>query len=136
MQNPLIIAFDTAYDTAPFNDIHVHHYEPAIEIAIDMARDEIQAIVKNQQAANFENTIEALDKAGDTLGRITSIFFNLNSAETNEQIQAIARKISPQLTQFNNDITLNDELFDRVKSLYNNKENLKLTPEQHTLLLD
>ncbi len=134
MENPLIVPFDKPFNTAPFSELKIHHYEPAIEIAIDMARDEINSIASNKEVASFENTIEALDKAGETLGRITSIFFNLNSAETSDDIQSIARDVSPKLSQFNNDITLNENLFKRVKAVYEQRDSLELTPEQHTLL--
>ena len=134
MENPLIVPFNKPFDTAPFSELKIHHYEPAMDIAMDIAREEIQSIANNTAVATFENTIEALDKAGETLGRITSIFFNLNSAETNDDIQSIARDVSPKLSQFNNDITLNEQLFKRVKSVYEQRDDLELTPEQTTLL--
>ena len=99
-----------------------------------MAKAEIDAIVNNPEAPTFENTIEAMDYAGGILDRISSIFFNLNSAETNEEMQKIAQEVSPLLSEFSNDITLNPELFARIKSVYEQKGSLNLTPEQSTLL--
>lgn len=99
-----------------------------------MARQEIDDIIADTGAPTFENTIEALDYSGETLDRLSSIFFNLNSAETNDDIQRIAQEVSPLLTAFSNDISLNEELFARVKSVYDQKDTLQLTTEQLTLL--
>ncbi len=129
-QNPLLQPFDTA----PFSKIKNAHFKPAFEQAIADARAEIDAITGNADAPTFENTIEALDFSGQQLDRISSVFFNLNSAETNDEIQAIAQEVSPLLSEFSNDITLNEALFKRVKSVYENKNALELTPEQQTLL--
>ncbi len=132
--NPLLQEFDTELDTAPFSKIKETHFEPAILKGIEIARREIDQITSNPEPPSFENTIVSLDSSGETLGRITSIFFNLNSAETNDHIQEIARKVSPQLSAFGNDIVLNEQLFKRVKSVYDQKDRLDLTPEQNTLL--
>lgn len=126
--------FDTPNDTAPFSKIKDEHYKPAFEEAIALARTEINAIVNNTESPTFENTIEALDFSGEALDRISNIFFNLNSAETNEQIQQIAQEISPMLTAFSNDITLNETLFRKIKTVYDQRENLILTTEQSMLL--
>ncbi|WP_031426292.1 M3 family metallopeptidase [Flavimarina sp. Hel_I_48] len=123
-----------AFNEAPFSQIKTEDYQPAIEAAIEKAREEIDAIVNHPDAPTFENTIEALDYAGYQLERVTSIFFNINSAETNEEIQKIAQEISPKLSEFSNDITLNEALFKRVKAVYDDRKNLELTPEQGTLL--
>ncbi len=128
--NPLLQDFDTA----PFEQITYDHYKPAIEKAIQIAKDEIDAIVNNPAEPTFENTTEALDFTGKKLARITSIFFNLNSAETSKEIQEIAKEVSPWLTAFKNDMILNAELFQRVKAIHNQKENIDLTPEQQMLL--
>ncbi|MDP5077565.1 MAG: M3 family metallopeptidase, partial [Nonlabens sp.] len=132
--NPLLTPFDTFENTAPFSLIKEEHYEPAFTEAIEVARLEIEAITSNSEEPSFENTIEKLDEAGSLLGTISSIFFNLNSAETNDEIQRIAREVSPALTKFGNDVTLNEALFNRVKTVYAQKEKLELTPEQQTLL--
>ena len=128
--NPLLQDFNTA----PFSKITNADYKPAIEEGIKIAKAEINAIANNTAAPTFENTTVALDFTGEKLNRITSIFFNLNSAETNEEIQKIAQEISPWLSEFRNDITLNETLFKRVKSVFDTKENLDLTPEQQMLL--
>jgi len=126
--------FNTPYNTAPFSKIESVDFLPAFKTAIEKARAEIDTITSNTENANFENTIEALDFSGEELDRISSIFFNLNSAETNEGIQKIAQDVSPLLSEFSNDITLNEALFKRVKSVYDNKAQFKLSPEQETLL--
>ena len=107
---------------------------PAFKIAIEDARAEIDAITATEAPATFENTTEALEFSGQQLDRISSIFFNLNSAETNDTIQKIAQDVSPLLSEFGNDITLNKDLFRRVKAVYNSKDTLHLTVEQQTLL--
>ena len=128
--NPLLSPFDTA----PFLKIKNEHFKPAFLQAIDNARDEIAAITSNTEAPTFENTIEALEFSGQQLDRISSVFFNLNSAETNEEIQKIAQEVSPLLSEFGNDITLNEDLFKRIKAIYEKKEVLDLSIEQQTLL--
>lgn len=132
--NPLLQEFETPFQTAPFSKIEESHYESAFAEAISLAQSDIDRITSNDQPASFTNTIEALDRSGDKLGRISSIFFNLNSAETNDEIQRIARVVSPQLSKFGNDVTLNAALFERVKTIYEQRESLSLDPEQSTLL--
>ncbi|SCX97575.1 peptidyl-dipeptidase Dcp [Nonlabens sp. Hel1_33_55] len=132
--NPLLQEFKTPHGTAPFSQIEEAHFESAFAKAISLAQQEIGTITSNDQPATFTNTIEALDQSGDKLSRISSIFFNLNSAETNDEIQRIAREVSPQLSKFGNDVTLNKELFARVKAVYDNRDELSLDPEQLTLL--
>lgn len=129
-KNPLLQDFNTP----PFSQIKEEDYKPAIKEAIQIAKDEINAIVENPEAPTFENTTVALDNTGNTLDRATSIFFNLNSAETNEEIQKIAKDISPWLSEFRNDMILNEELFKRVKNVYDQLSVLNLTPEQEMLL--
>ncbi|WP_291966225.1 M3 family metallopeptidase [Maribacter sp.] len=128
--NPLLSPFDTA----PFSQIKNEHFKPAFLQSIEDARAEIDTITENTDAPTFENTIEALEFSGQQLDRISSVFFNLNSAETNEEIQKIAQEISPLLSEFGNDITLNEALFKRVKAVYDQKDDLDLTVEQNTLL--
>lgn len=128
--NPLLQPFDTA----PFSKISTEHYKPAIKKAIELARKEIEEIVENKAKPTFENTTVALDFTGEKLNRITSIFFNLNSAETNDEIQKIAQEVSPWLSEFRNDITLNQALFQRVKTVFENRNHLTCSPEQKTLL--
>ncbi len=134
MTNPLLQAFDTPYDTAPFTKIRNEHFLPAFTAALEDARSEIDAITGNPEQPNFSNTIEALEFCGERLDRISSIFFNLNSAETSEEIQRIAQEVSPLLTEFNNDIRLNEVLFQRVRTVFYQREKLGLSPEQDMLL--
>ncbi|MWW26158.1 M3 family metallopeptidase [Algibacter lectus] len=130
----LITPFQTPYNAAPFLAIENDDYLPTFKEAIKQAKAEIDAIVNNTEEPSFENTIVALDFSGEQLDRISSIFFNLNSAETNETIQKIAQEVSPLLSEFGNDITLNEDLFKRVKAVYDNKNELNLTTEEQTLL--
>ena len=126
--------FDTPYNTAPFSKIKTDEFLASFAKAIESAKHEIDEIVENKETPTFENTIEALDYTGEQLDRISSIFFNLNAAETNEEIQKIAQEVSPLLTEFSNDVALNTALFERVKSVYNTKASLILREEQKTLL--
>ena len=126
--------FNTKYDIAPFSQIKMEDYHPAFIENIAAAKAEIDAIINNPEAPTFENTIEALEFSGDALGRLSSIFFNLNSAETSDEMQKIAQEVSPLLTEFSNDITLNEDLFKRIKTVNKQKNNLNLSVEQTTLL--
>ncbi|WP_291275514.1 M3 family metallopeptidase [Flavobacterium sp.] len=126
--------FETKYNTAPFCKIKLSDYKPAFEQTIQIARKEIDRIVSNQEHPSFTNTIEALDFAGEALDRLSSLFFNLNAAETSDEMQKIAQEVTPLLTTFQNDIALNEALFERVKAVYDQKEQLHLTTEQATLL--
>lgn len=128
--NPLLSPFDTA----PFSDLKNEHFMPAFMQAITHARAEIDAIIENPDAPTFKNTIAALDFSGKQLDRISSIFFNLNSAETNNEIQKIAQEVSPLLSEFGNDITLNVDLFKRIKIIFEQKNDLTLSSEEQTLL--
>ena len=130
----LTSTFHTKYNTAPFSQIKLEDYKPAFVENIAAAKAEIEAIISNPAAPTFKNTIEALDFSGNGLDRLSSIFFNLNSAETCEEMQNIAQEVSPLLTEFSNDITLNEDLFKRIKAVYEQKNHLNLTPEQATLL--
>ena len=128
--NPLLEDFNTA----PFSKISSTDYKPAIKKAIEICKKEIETIISNPETPSFKNTTEALEFTGQKLGRITSIFFNLNSAETSEAIQKIAQEISPWLSEFKNDMILNSALFIKVKSVYDIRETLNLDPEQSMLL--
>ncbi|TRX40042.1 M3 family metallopeptidase [Flavobacterium restrictum] len=130
----LTSTFHTKYNTAPFLQINLSDYKPAFIENIATAKAEIDAVINNPAAPTFENTIEALDFSGNALDRLSSIFFNLNSAETCEEMQKIAQEVSPWLTEFSNDITLNEDLFKRIKAVYEQKDSLNLSPEQATLL--
>ncbi|WP_298394222.1 M3 family metallopeptidase [Flavobacterium sp.] len=130
----LTSTFNTKHNTAPFSQIKLEDYKPAFIENIAQAKAEIDAIITNSEAPTFENTIVALDFAGEQLDRLSSIFFNLNSAETCDEMQKIAQEVSPLLTEFSNDIALNEDLFKRVKAVYDQKDSLNLTTEQATLL--
>ncbi|MGJ5642142.1 M3 family metallopeptidase [Formosa sp. S-31] len=132
--NILQQTFSTTYQSAPFNAIKNEDFLPAITQLIEDTKAEIDSITSNPESATFENTIEALEFTGQQLDRVTSIFFNLNSAETNDEIQKIAQEVSPLLSEFGNDITLNAELFKRVKAVYDIKDTLDLNEEQSMLL--
>lgn len=132
--NPLLENFNTPYNTAPYSKIKNEHYKPAFEFAVKKAKEEVDAITSNTEEPTFENTIEALDFSGSLLNTISKIFFNVNSAETSDEIQNIANEVSPLLAEFSNDIGLNEELFKKIKTVYQQKESLNLTPEQTTLL--
>ncbi|MFV0248919.1 MAG: M3 family metallopeptidase [Tenacibaculum sp.] len=128
--NPLLRDFDAV----PFSEIKLENYKPAIKKAIEIAKNEVNALVENNQSPSFENTVAALDNTGKKLDRISVIFFNLNAAETNDEIQKIAQEITPWLTEFKNDIILNQKLFKRIKTVYQQKDKLNLSPEQNMLL--
>nr|WP_288870124.1 M3 family metallopeptidase [uncultured Capnocytophaga sp.] len=126
--------FQTPYNAAPFSRFTATDYLPAIEKAIAESLAQIDSLAQNPEPATFKNTIEALAYTGLELDRLTAMFFNLNSAETNDALQAEAQRISPLLTEYSNDIRLNEALFQRVKAIYNQREQLSLTAEQQTLL--
>jgi peptidyl-dipeptidase Dcp len=132
--NPLLAKWETPHQTPPFGEIKNEHFIPAIDEALVEAKEEVDAIISNKAKPSFENTIVALDKAGEKLSSIKSVLFNLNSAETSEEIQSIARDVSPKLTEFGNYISLNEKLFEKVSSIYNKRESLNLNPEQTRLL--
>jgi peptidyl-dipeptidase Dcp len=132
--NILTQYFNTKHNTAPFSQIKNEDYLPAIIKGIEIAKAEIDAIVNNPEAPTFENTIVAMEFTGDVLDRASSIFFNLNSAETSDEMQKIAQEISPLLSEFGNDVRLNAALFAKVKAVYDQKELLNLSTEQATLL--
>jgi len=134
IKESLKVPFNKPFNTAPFSTIENEDFLHTFKEAIESAKNEINNIVKNEESPSFENTIEALEFSGEQLDRISSIFFNLNSAETNETIQKIAQEVSPLLSEFSNDITLNQELFKRIKTIYNSKDELDLNTEQQTLL--
>ena len=132
--NILTQKFNTKYETAPFQEIKEENYLPAFQELIAQSEKEIDAIANNPAEATFENTIEALAYSGEQLDRVSSIFFNLNSAETNDEIQKIAQEVSPILTEFSSKISQNEKLFQRIKKVFDEKENLDLNEEQKTLL--
>ena len=134
MGNPLLELWDTPYETPPFHLIGVGHFKPAIEEAIKSGTEEINRITENSENPTFENTVTALENCCEKLGRITMVLFNLNSAETSKELQTAAQETAPLLSRFSNDITLNEKLFARIKSVYDSKNTLGLSTEQMMLL--
>ncbi|MHC1732322.1 MAG: M3 family metallopeptidase [Bacteroidales bacterium] len=132
--NPLLQEWTTPFAIAPFNLITPEHFKPAVEEAIAIARKEIEDIVACPDQPDFRNTIEALENVGVLLNRITPILFNLNSSDTTPGLQDAAREVSPVLTAFGNDITLNPDLFAKVRSVYERRDSLGLNPEEMILL--
>lgn len=126
--------FNTAHDTAPFSQIKNEDYIPAFDTAIEKTKAEIDAIIQNPDKPTFENTIAAMAYSGMELDRISNIFFNLHSAETNDELDQIAQEVAPKLSKLANDITLNPQLFERIKAVYDQKDQLSLNAEQETLL--
>ena len=132
--NVLNQRFDSPYGTAPFSKIKTTDFIDAFKTAIAKSKAQINAICNNLEAPSFQNTIEALEFSALELERISSIFFNLNAAETNGDIQQIAQQISPMLAEFSNDVALNEVLFSKIKSIFEQKDSLTLTQEQAQLL--
>lgn len=134
MQNPLLATYHTPYHTVPFHLIKTEHYEPAILKGMEMHNEEIEAIINNPEQPTFHNTIVALERSGATLDRAATIFGNLLSAETNDELQAIAQRVMPQLSEHSNNISLNEKLFARIKAVYDSAENTQLNQEDRVLL--
>lgn len=125
---------ETVHGTAPFATITNADYEPAIDRGIDLARKEIDAIAKNPEAPTFENTIVALDRSGKDLDRVLNIFFNLLEADSDDEMMEISMRVTPKLSDYSTSIILNQDLWKRVKAVYDGRDALTLTPEQQTLL--
>lgn len=133
-RNPFFGQYQTPHATVPFDRIETEHYEPAILEGIKRQNAELDAIIQNPEKANFENTIEAFEASGELLDNVVSVFGNMLSAETSDELQELAQKIMPMLSEHSNNITLNEKLFARVKEVYNQKDSLQLTQEQSRLL--
>ncbi|WP_374755859.1 M3 family metallopeptidase [Larkinella soli] len=133
-ENPLLQPFKTPHETVPFDLVKNEHYLPALKEAMVLGRKEIDAIAGSTTKPTFENTIVALERAGEMVSRVSSVMFNLNSAETSPDLQKIVREASPLLTEYGNDITLNEKLFARVKAVYDQRAKLKLDGEDRMLL--
>ena len=125
LSNPLLAAWNTPHQTPPFSEIELSDYEPAFDAAIACSRAEVDAIVNNPKKPTFGNTIVALERQGELLNRISGIFFNLLEADTSDEMQEIALRVQPKLTEFSNDLSLNPELFARVKYVYEHPGRLK-----------
>jgi len=134
MNNPLFSPYSATDGTIPFEKIKTEHFLPAIEKAIEMAREDIEAIKSNQEAPSFENTIVPYEKSGSLLGQISGIFFNLNSAHTSDEIQMLAQKIAPMLTAYSNEVQMDTALYSRIHQVYENKASFGLDAESEYLL--
>ncbi len=132
--NPLLHPFATPHHTAPYDQLKPNQFLPALKESIAQGRKEIEAIANNPARPSFENTLVALDNAGELVGRTSAILFHLNGAETTPDLQKVVKESSPLLTEYGNDITLNPRLFVRIKAVYNDRAKLKLDPESATLL--
>jgi peptidyl-dipeptidase Dcp len=132
--NPFFSDYNTPFNVPPFDKIKAKHYMPAFEKGISDARAELKKIVENKEDPNFQNTVEAFSNIGDLLNRVQYVFFGLSNANTTDSIQKIEMEISPKLTEFSDEITLNPELFKRVKAVYDNQPSLNLDAEQKYLL--
>lgn len=128
--NPFLSAYNTPFDVPPFERIMAKHYLPAFEKGMEEGRKDINSIVKNRQEPTFQNTVEALDRAGELLTRVSSVFFAQTNCNTNDSLQTIEMEISPRLAEYNDEIRLNPELFKKVKYVYDNQSKYNLTPEQ------
>ena len=134
--NPLLDQPATPFGVPAFDQVKLEHYMPAFEEAIRVNKAEVQAIIDNTDAPTFENTIVALDRSGLLLDRVIGVFFNVLEADGNDDMDAIAEKVSPMLSELSSSIILNDALFERVKAVYDQRESLDLTPEQLRLLTE
>lgn len=134
--NPLLDQPATPFGVPAFDQVKLEHYMPAFEEAIRVNKAEVQAIIDNTDAPTFENTIVALDRSGLLLDRVVGVFFNVLEADGNDDMDAIAEKVSPMLSELSSSIILNDALFERVKAVYDQRESLDLTPEQLRLLTE
>ena len=134
VNNPFLQPYATPHETVPFHLIRLEHYEPAIREGMRQEDEEIAAIVTNAEAPTFANTILPLAESGKLLERVTTVLFNLMSAETCDELEAIAEKMMPELSEHSNNISLNPELFARVKAVYEQRGTLTLTPEERQLL--
>jgi len=130
MENPFFKEWTTPYGVPPFEEIKVEHFLPALKEGITRREAEVEAIVANTAEPTFENTILALDKSGELLSKVSGTFYPLSSANTNDEMQALAREISPLMTQHRDNISLNPVLFERIKNVYEQRNNLGLDKEQ------
>lgn len=133
-QNPLLVKYNTPFGSHPFDAIEISHYKPAFLEAMKIAKKEVEEIIASTDEPTFKNTIEAMERSGETISRVSSVFFNLHSAETNPEMQALAQEMSPLLTAHSNDILLNEQLFEKIKFVNENTDKATLNTEQQMLL--
>ena len=132
--NPFLKTYSTPFNVPPFEEIDVKHYKEAFLLGMKEQKAEIDALVKQRSMPDFENTIAALDQSGKLLKKVSSVFYGLNSANTNDQMQALSKELSPLLSAHDDDISLNAGLFARVKQVYDRRKDFNLNPEQSKLL--
>lgn len=132
--NPFMQPYEAPYEIPPFEKIQLTDYMPAFRAGMEEQRKEVEAIANNPEAPTFANTVEALEHSGALLTRVSDVFFNLNSSLTSDSMQALAKEVSPLLSAHQDDIMLNQQLFERIKALHEQMESLNLTPEQQMLL--
>lgn len=133
-ENPFFTEYTTPFQTPPFDKIKLEHYLPAFEEGIKIKRSELDAIINNPDKPTFENTIAAIEKSGELLTKVSRVFFNISGSNGNDETQKIAETITPELSKLSNDIYLNEKLFQRIKSINDEKEKLNLTSEQLKVL--
>ena len=133
-QNPFLTAYNTPHETTPFHLIQTEHFEPAIQQAMEVHNQEIEAIIHQAEEPTFENTIVALERSGALLDRVTTVFGNLLSAETSDEMQDIAERVMPQLSEHSNNISLNEELFARIQKVHEQTDLEALNTEDRMLL--
>lgn len=134
MNNPFFNEYNTPFQVPPFHLIENEHFMPAFIEGMKQQQDEINSIIDNNEKPTFENTIVEIERSGSLLDKVSKVFYNLNSSNTSDEIQKISRELSPLLSKHNDDIMLNEKLFERIKSIYNEKDNLDLNLEQNRLL--
>ena len=134
--NPFYTEFDTPFGTPPFDKIKNEHFMPGFKMGMEMQQKEVHEIAADTLPATFFNTVEKLDRTGDMLGRVSAVFYSLQSANTNDEIQSIANEVTPLLSKHQDDIFLNEQLFARIKAVYENRSATGLNPEQLKLLED
>ncbi len=132
--NPFFEQWNTPFQTPPFSKFKNEHFLPALEEGIKQQRAELEQIINNSEPPTFQNTIAALEKSGKLLTKVSRIFFNLTNANTNDQLQKVAEIITPELSKLNNDIYLNEKLYQRIKVIYESKDKLNLSKEELRLL--
>ena len=133
-QNPFLSEFQTPYGVPPFDQIKMEHYEPAFMKGIEEQNKNIETIIQNKEVPTFKNVIEALDNSSPILDRVAGVFYNLTSAETNDELTALSIKLAPVMSEHSDNIQLNSQLFAKVKAVYEDKDSTQLTREQRRLL--
>ena len=132
--NPLVMKWNTPHQTPPFDLIKVEHYKPAMLYAIELAKEDINKIISSTAEPTFDNTIVAYERSGKLLDRVSALLFNMNEAFTSEQMQQVTQEITPILTKYSSEVSMNSQLFAKIKMVYDNRDFIKLTTEDRMLL--